>query len=45
MMGMNDAHGVYKGEVYRLVVPQFLHLNILHLISNMIILTLLVSRL
>lgn len=45
LMGLNDSHLVYKGQVYRLVVAQFLHANLLHLVSNNIILILLVSRL
>jgi rhomboid protease GluP len=45
LMGINDSHRVYKGQVYRLVVAQFLHVNMLHLISNVLILLLLVSRL
>lgn len=44
-MGMNDSHLVYKGQVYRLVVAQFLHVNMLHLIFNNLLLVLLVSRL
>jgi rhomboid protease GluP len=44
-MGINDSHKVYKGQVYRLVVAQFLHINMLHIISNALILLLLVSRL
>jgi rhomboid protease GluP len=44
LMGMNDSHLVYKGQVYRLVVAQFLHLNMLHIICNTLIMLLLVSR-
>lgn len=45
LMGINDSRKVYAGQVYRLVVAQFLHVNMLHLISNTLILLLLVSRL
>jgi len=42
---MNDPHLVYSGEIYRLIVAQFLHIDILHLLSNTIILLFLVSKL
>lgn len=45
LLGMNDPHLVYKGEVFRLLVTQFLHINVLHLLSNIFIMLLLVSRL
>ena len=45
LMGLNDSRMVYAGQVYRLVAAQFLHANMLHLICNIFILLLLVSRL
>lgn len=45
LMGLNDSRRVYAGQVYRLVAAQFLHANMLHLICNLFILLLLVSRL
>jgi rhomboid protease GluP len=45
LMGVNDSHKVYGGQVWRLVAAQFLHVNVLHLISNVLILLILVSRL
>lgn len=45
LMGLNDSSRVYRGEVYRLVVAQFIHINMLHLFCNSCILVLLVSRL
>lgn len=45
MMGINDSKRTYGGQVYRFVVYLFIHINLIHFISNMIILVLLVSRL
>ncbi len=45
LMGLNDSGRVYKGQVYRLFAAQFLHINMVHLISNTFILALLISRL
>lgn len=42
-LGTNNARGVYKGEVYRLLVNFFLHVNIKHLFANMLGLTLMLS--
>lgn len=42
-LGANNARGVYKGEVYRLFVCVFLHVNLIHLISNMLALVLMLS--
>lgn len=42
-LGANNAKGVYKGEVYRLFVSFFLHVNIKHLFANMLGLILMVS--
>lgn len=44
LMGVNDSRKVYHGEVHRLIVAQFLHVNMFHFISNNLILLLAVSR-
>jgi rhomboid protease GluP len=43
-MGVNDSYLVYRAQVYRLVVAQFLHINLLHLISNSFVLLFLGTR-
>ena len=34
-MGVNSSKLVYRGQVYRLIVSIFLHVNLIHLVSNM----------
>ena len=42
-MGVNKANLVYDGQVYRLFLSQILHVNLIHLISNMVVLTVIVA--
>jgi len=34
-MGVNSSQLVYRGQVYRLIVSIFLHVNLIHLVANM----------
>jgi membrane associated rhomboid family serine protease len=42
-MGVNTANLVYHGQVYRLVVCLFLHVNLIHLVANMLALLLILA--
>lgn len=43
-LGANHSPSVLKGEVYRLVVPQFLHVHFMHLVGNFFTTLIFMSR-